>query len=129
MFATPIRKKINSDIRPIIEQSIWRRRWRTEEQIAQATGVSVDKLRRIRSNPCSVPSCELFRFLNRLDSRAAYDIEMAWVDISIFSVNYRRRWGWALRMERASRDLVFSHCFWIVLAVRIAYDLFRYLKK
>lgn len=124
MFAAPIRWVINSKLSPIIEQSLWRKKLRSEDEIASATGCTVGEIQAIRRNPASIPARDLHRFIRCLDEKAYYDMEIAWLEISMFGNAYRKYLGWALRAERAAIKLLRSPFFWSVIAARIIIDLF-----
>lgn len=129
MLAGPIRWKINSEITPIIEKSLWRKKWRSDEQVSLATGFSIDQLQIIRRNPARIPACDLYQFMKRLDDRAICEMEEAWFEISMFGNAYRRYFGWAMRAERAFISILKSKVFWAAVFMRPAIDFIRFLMR
>jgi hypothetical protein len=105
VLTVPIRSKWNRRLRPIIEESIGQSPWRSEEQVAVATHVSVPYLRKIRSSPATIPLCDLYPFIKRLGPNALYEFEVAWVEIGFDNYDYRQRWGWALNLEAKLRSV------------------------
>lgn len=129
MLANPIRWKINSEITPIIEKSIWRKKWRTDEQVSLATGFPIEQLRLIRQNPSKIPACDLYQFIKRLDDRAVTEMEAAWFEISMFGNAYRRYFGWAMRAERAFLSILKGKDFWVAVFMRPEIDFIKLLMR